>query len=265
MATQLQFRRGTTAQNNAFTGAAGEISIDTGTKNIRIHDGSNAGGAEIIPAGTIVAYGSATLPANAGWLKCDDSAVSRTTYARLFAVIGTTYGAGNGSTTFNVPDFRDRVPLGLGTNNSSLGAETTGAAASAVMASATKSGVNTGASNTGTSNTGTGNTGTGNTGTGNTGTGSSTGSAGANTVASNTGNAGANTVASNTGGAGATTVGYNAINNVNVKTGTGNTGTGNTGTGNTGTGSTGTGSTGASDTGNQNAAITTGTGNTGTG
>ena len=141
MPTQLQFRRGTTAQNNSFTGAVGELSIDTDTKNIRIHDGSNAGGAELIPAGTIVAYGSTTLPSNAGWLKCDDSAVSRTTYARLFAVIGTSYGVGDGSGTFNVPDLRDRVPLGLGTNNSGLDAGTIGAAASAVMASATKSGV----------------------------------------------------------------------------------------------------------------------------
>ena len=122
MPTQLQFRRGTTAQNNSFTGAVGELSIDTDTKNIRIHDGSNAGGAELIPAGTIVAYGSTTLPANAGWLKCDDSAVSRSTYARLFAVIGTSYGTGDGSSTFNVPDLRDRVPLGLGTNNSGLDA-----------------------------------------------------------------------------------------------------------------------------------------------
>ena len=146
MSTQLQLRRGTTAQNNSFTGAVGELSIDTDTENIRIHDGSTAGGAEIIPAGTIVAYGGASAPT--GWHLCDDTALSRSTYARLFAVIGTTYGAGDGS-TFNVPDLRDRVPLGKGTNMSTLGAETTGIAASAVMASATKSGVQTGASTTG--------------------------------------------------------------------------------------------------------------------
>ena len=54
MPTQLQFRRGTTAQNNAFTGVVGEISIDTNTDNIRVHDGSQAGGFEIIPSGTIL-------------------------------------------------------------------------------------------------------------------------------------------------------------------------------------------------------------------
>ena len=147
MSTQLQLRRGTTAQNNSFTGAVGELSIDTDTENIRIHDGSTAGGAEIIPAGTIVAYGGASAPT--GWHLCDDTALNRTTYARLFAVIGETYGNGDGSSTFNVPDLRDRVPLGKGTNNSTLGTATTGAAASSVMASATKSGVQTGASTTG--------------------------------------------------------------------------------------------------------------------
>jgi len=173
MATQLQFRRGTTAQNDAFTGAVGEISIDTSTDNLRIHDGSTAGGIELMPAGTIVAYGSASVPT--GWLACNDAEISRSTYARLFAVVGTNFGTGNGSTTFNVPDLRDRVPLGKGTNMATMGAVTSGIAASAVMGSATKSGVATGASNTGTGNTGTGNTGTGNTGTGTTG-GGTTGS-----------------------------------------------------------------------------------------
>ena len=48
-----------------------------------------------------------------GYLFCDGSAVSRTTYATLFGVIGTTFGAGDGSTTFNVPDLGGRVPLGV--------------------------------------------------------------------------------------------------------------------------------------------------------
>tara|TARA_Y100001938_G_scaffold150958_1_gene244685 strand:+ start:1985 stop:2707 length:723 start_codon:yes stop_codon:yes gene_type:complete len=162
MPTQLQFRRGTTSQNNSFTGAVGELSIDTDTENIRVHDGSQAGGFEIIPAGTIVAFGNTTAPG--GWLACNDGAVSRTTFARLFAVIGTTFGIGDGSGNFNVPDLRDRVPLGFGSVMTSMGASTSAIAASAVMNSATKSGVETGTSNTGTSNTGTGNTGTGNTG-----------------------------------------------------------------------------------------------------
>lgn len=48
-----------------------------------------------------------------GWLPCDGEAVSRTTYAALFAKIGTAFGVGDGSTTFNVPDFRGNVPVGF--------------------------------------------------------------------------------------------------------------------------------------------------------
>jgi len=152
MATQLQFRRGTTSQNDGYTGLVGELSIDTDTENIRIHDGSTAGGTEIVPAGTIVAYGAGTAPT--GWLLCDDSAVSRTTYARLFAVISTTFGTGDGSSTFNLPDLRDKIPLGKGTNNASLGTTTGSVAASSVMTSASKSGVTTGTGTTGGGTTG---------------------------------------------------------------------------------------------------------------
>lgn len=48
-----------------------------------------------------------------GWLLCDGSAISRITYAELFAAISTTYGAGNGTSTFNIPDLRARVPIGV--------------------------------------------------------------------------------------------------------------------------------------------------------
>lgn len=63
-----------------------------------------------LPAGSIIQWSSNTAPAN--WLICDGSAVSRTVYSSLFAVIGTTYGTGDGSTTFNLPDLRGRVPVG---------------------------------------------------------------------------------------------------------------------------------------------------------
>ena len=147
MPTQLQFRRGTTSQNNGFTGAVGEITIDTDTDAIILHDGSAAGGIEIVPAGTIVAFGNATAPT--GWKVCNDAAISRTSFARLFAVIGTSFGVGDGSGNFNLPDLRDRVPLGTGTNMSTMGAATTGIAASAVMASASKSDATTPTGTTG--------------------------------------------------------------------------------------------------------------------
>lgn len=64
--------------------------------------------------GTVIDFAGAYVPA--GWLDCDGSAVSRTTYADLFAIIGTTWGPGDGVSTFNVPDGRGRVVLGAGTD-----------------------------------------------------------------------------------------------------------------------------------------------------
>lgn len=63
-----------------------------------------------VPTGGIMAYGGTSAPT--GFLMCDGSAVSRTTYAALFTAIGTAFGGGDGSTTFNVPDLRARAPYG---------------------------------------------------------------------------------------------------------------------------------------------------------
>ena len=63
-----------------------------------------------VQVGTFHAFGGTTAPT--GYLLCNGAAVSRTTYANLFAVIATAYGAGDGSSTFNVPDFRQRFLLG---------------------------------------------------------------------------------------------------------------------------------------------------------
>lgn len=75
------------------------------SKNIFLDDNT--------PVGTITSYGGTTDPAY--WLICDGRAISRTAYAELFAVIGTTYGSGDGSTTFNIPDLRGRVAVGHNT------------------------------------------------------------------------------------------------------------------------------------------------------
>jgi len=64
------------------------------------YDGANLTGIEGIPTATIVPWSSASVPS--GFLDCNGAAVSRSTYADLFAIIGTTYGTGDGSTTFNV-------------------------------------------------------------------------------------------------------------------------------------------------------------------
>ena len=66
--------------------------------------------AQIVPSGVVKAFAGSTAPD--GWLLCNGQAVSRSEYAALFAVIGTTYGAGDGSTTFLLPDMRKRMPIG---------------------------------------------------------------------------------------------------------------------------------------------------------
>ncbi|QJX01314.1 tail fiber protein [Frigoriglobus tundricola] len=73
-----------------------------------------------VPTGALMAFAGTSAPS--GWLGCDGSAVSRTTYASLFSVIGTTWGAGDGATTFNVPNFQRRVAVGSGgTGTGTLG------------------------------------------------------------------------------------------------------------------------------------------------
>ena len=64
----------------------------------------------LMPTSTILPYAGSAAPT--GYFLCDGSAKSRTTYAGLFAIIGTTYGVGDGSTTFNIPDLRGRVIAG---------------------------------------------------------------------------------------------------------------------------------------------------------
>ena len=79
-------------------------------------DGANLTGIEGIPTATIVPWSDSSVPS--GFLECNGSAVSRSTYADLFAIVGTTYGSGDGSTTFNVPDLQDNVAVGKsGTKN----------------------------------------------------------------------------------------------------------------------------------------------------
>lgn len=90
----------------------------------------------VLPSGVMQMYGGAitqsvsagtlTTTAPSGWALCDGSAISRTTYSALFTAIGTTYGTGDGSTTFNLPDLRGRFGMGAGTG-SGLNSSGTGA------------------------------------------------------------------------------------------------------------------------------------------
>jgi microcystin-dependent protein len=100
------------AQGGAFTGVVHTITAPVLTANSMIATTEfviNNG----TPTGALMMWPTGAAPA--GWLLCNGQAVSRSTYAELFAVITTTFGAGDNSTTFNLPDYRNRMPVGAGT------------------------------------------------------------------------------------------------------------------------------------------------------
>lgn len=82
---------------------------------------SNNKAVPVLPTGSVIPFAGKTAPT--GWLMCQGQAVSRTTYAQLFSVIGTTFGSGDGSTTFNLPDLRGRVAVGVD-SDANLGLQT---------------------------------------------------------------------------------------------------------------------------------------------
>ena len=104
-------------------------------------NGASISGIVAVEVGTILSWSNSTLPS--GYLNCDGTAVSRSTYSALFAVIGTDYGAGNGSSTFNLPNLQDKVPLGVSSSRavaSTGGAETVASSGSLTIASVTPAG-----------------------------------------------------------------------------------------------------------------------------
>ena len=115
-------------QDNAPAGPEeNDLWIDTSDDNrLKYFNGTSWEGVsdnvagDTLPIGSQIPYGSTTPPAN--WLVCDGSAVSRTTYAELFAVIGTSYGAGDGSTTFNLPNKKGRKSVGYDSNDTDFNA-----------------------------------------------------------------------------------------------------------------------------------------------
>jgi microcystin-dependent protein len=99
----------------ALTGASNTVKASiTEIQDMRVDQVNPVGIAQVVsssPTGALTAFAGSDAPT--GWLLCYGQALSRATYAALFAVIGTTYGSGNGSTTFNIPDLRGRVPVAL--------------------------------------------------------------------------------------------------------------------------------------------------------
>lgn len=101
-----------TTRDAISTPLAGQLVVRSDTRSIDIYDGSDWIEFMAWTPGDMkmAAYNDAAVP---GWLKADGSAVSRTTYADLFAVISDEFGVGDGSTTFNLPKMDGRLPIGI--------------------------------------------------------------------------------------------------------------------------------------------------------
>ena len=105
----LQLPTGTTAQRP--TGATGDIRFNTTTTAFEGYNGGSWGElANGVPIGSVFNLATTTVPT--GFLECNGAAISRSTYASLFATISTTWGSGDGSSTFNLPDLRGQFVRG---------------------------------------------------------------------------------------------------------------------------------------------------------
>ncbi|MCG3205429.1 MAG: hypothetical protein KCHDKBKB_02150 [Elusimicrobia bacterium] len=108
----IDLSTGSVTSNNIADGSISNVDIEDETITLaKLSADILASWNLLVPKGVIVAYGGTTPPT--GWFLCNGQAVSRTTYGALFSVIGTAFGNGNGSTTFNLPDFRGRFLRGV--------------------------------------------------------------------------------------------------------------------------------------------------------
>jgi microcystin-dependent protein len=97
-------------------------------------------GTFLVPTGSLIMWPSVTIPTD--WKLCNGDAISRTTFATLYSLIGTTFGVGDGTTTFNLPNYKNRMPYGADTV--AIGA--TGGSANAIVVSHTHTGTTGGQS-----------------------------------------------------------------------------------------------------------------------
>lgn len=138
MSQLKDFQAGNQASNQLLAAGGGTGLSSSGTSgNVLTSDGSGwvSSAPVYVPTGAILMWGTASAPT--GYFLCNGAAINRVAYSNLFAIIGTSYGSGDGSTTFNLPDFRDRFPVGAGTTYS---ANSTGGSKDAIVVSHTHTG-----------------------------------------------------------------------------------------------------------------------------
>ena len=108
---KLKLPVATTTERDGLTAATGDILFNSTTTSFEGYNASAWGElAAGVPVGTILTFGASTPPS--GFLECNGSAISRSTYASLFSILSTTHGAGDGSSTFNLPDLRGQFVRG---------------------------------------------------------------------------------------------------------------------------------------------------------
>ena len=117
----------------SVSSSTGDVTV-TNTGVLSVNGSTGTVTIQGVPSGALSMWPTATAPT--GYLLCTGSAVSRTTYAALFAIIGTTFGVGDGSTTFNLPNYTNRMPYGT-----TVGA--TGGSADAIVVSHTHTATST--------------------------------------------------------------------------------------------------------------------------
>lgn len=108
------------AQNITNSGTFANTGNATVTGTLTVSSTATVNGVvnATLPAGVMMAWGTTSAPT--GWLLCDGTAVSRSTYSGLYAVIGTTFGTGDGSTTFNLPNTKGKNIIGLNSSDTSF-------------------------------------------------------------------------------------------------------------------------------------------------
>jgi len=98
-------------------------------------------GTFLVPTGSLIMWPSVAIPTD--WKLCNGDAISRTTFATLYSLIGTTFGVGDGTTTFNLPNYKNRMPYGADT----VAVGATGGSANAIVVSHNHGGITGGQSN----------------------------------------------------------------------------------------------------------------------
>jgi microcystin-dependent protein len=131
--------------NGAIIGGSNAVAgtfttVTAATANVTTVTATNYTGGGIAPTGSLTMWAGAVASPPTGWLACNGANVSRTTYSALFAVIGTSFGIGDNSTTFGLPNLLNRFPVGAG---GTYAIAATGGSANATLVSHTHTATST--------------------------------------------------------------------------------------------------------------------------